>query len=95
MASPPLFSPPTATELAENQGSGIVAANLVVAILATISVGLRFLSRRVQKTVFGIDDWLILAALVCTHLLTLHLNKRARLTKLLHSPLDGVCVLVH
>lgn len=43
--------------------SNIVAANLIVAIAATIAVALRFLARYMLHT-FGADDFLILAALV-------------------------------
>lgn len=50
--------------MADNRGPGIVAANLVVAILATIAVALRFLARYVQKIGYKADDILILMALV-------------------------------
>lgn len=56
---------PTLAEKAANHGPGIVAANLVVAILATIAVALRFLARYIQKIGFESDDYLILLALVC------------------------------
>lgn len=55
---------PSPAEAAANHGPGIVAANLVVAILATIAVALRFLSRYIQKIGFKSDDYLILVALV-------------------------------
>ncbi|KAI9645957.1 hypothetical protein NHQ30_005394 [Ciborinia camelliae] len=42
--------------------SHIIAANLVVAIAATVAVALRFVSRALIKS-FAADDWLILAAL--------------------------------
>lgn len=57
-AAPP---PPSAADLAANQGPGIIAANLTVAILATIAVALRFTAR--WKAGIKADDWLILAAL--------------------------------
>ena len=60
-----LVQPITAAE-AENHGPGIIAATLVVAILATIAVPLRFLARYIQKIGFESDDYLILLALVCS-----------------------------
>lgn len=56
---------PTLAELTENQGPRITAAELTVTIIATVAVAMRFLSRRVQRAQYGLDDWLILAALVC------------------------------
>ena len=47
-----------------NHGSGIVAGNLVVAILATVAVVLRIISRRLQGLSLEADDYLIFAALV-------------------------------
>ena len=55
---------PTPAEKAANHGPGIIAANLVVAIFATIAVALRFLSRYIQKIGYQSDDYLILVALV-------------------------------
>ena len=54
----------TSAKLAEDQGPGIVAANLTVAILATVAVILRLLARYYQRTGYGIDDILIVIALV-------------------------------
>lgn len=51
--------------MADDHGHGIIAANLVVAISATIAVALRFLARLIQKVRFQADDFLILLALVC------------------------------
>ena len=59
------LAPPTPAEMAANRGPSIVAANLVVAILATVAVALRFLARHVQKIDYKADDILILLALVC------------------------------
>ena len=55
----------TPAELAESKGPDIVAANLVVAILATIAVTLRLVARKTQKIGFKSDDILICLALVC------------------------------
>ena len=50
--------------MAEDQGRSIVAANIVVAVAATVAIGLRFLARQLHQTTLWIDDYLILAALV-------------------------------
>ena len=51
--------------MAGDLGPSIVAANLVVAILATLAVAMRLLSRQIQKAEFKADDIFILVALVC------------------------------
>ena len=61
MASPPA---PTPAEVAGDHGPGITAAVLVVAILASIAVALRFVARYIQRIGYGVDDILILVALV-------------------------------
>ena len=50
--------------MAEDRGRSIVAGNIIVAVVATVAVGLRFLARRLQRISLGVDDYLILAALV-------------------------------
>ena len=57
----------TPAEVAGNRGPSITAAVLVVAILASIAVALRFFARYIQKIGYGADDILILVALVCIH----------------------------
>ncbi|KAL8943473.1 MAG: hypothetical protein Q9211_000970 [Gyalolechia sp. 1 TL-2023] len=54
---------PNAFDPGDN-GPGIIAANIVVAILATIAVGLRVVSRRMQRLSLEADDYTIFAALV-------------------------------
>ncbi|MCJ1331320.1 hypothetical protein MMC10_008009 [Thelotrema lepadinum] len=61
MAAPPPLPP--ALLSTDTQGPAIIAANLTVAILATIGVALRFIARYIHRAGFGADDWLILAAL--------------------------------
>ncbi|MCJ1353417.1 MAG: hypothetical protein MMC33_003403 [Icmadophila ericetorum] len=58
-----LLPPPTPAEIAAHQGPDIIAANLTVAILATIGVALRFWARSISKTGFAADDYFILVAL--------------------------------
>ena len=67
---------PTPEDLVANHGPGIIAGNLTVAILATIAVVLRLAVRYVQKTKYGVDDFLILLALVRCQ------NRLARFTSL-------------
>ncbi|KAL8753698.1 MAG: hypothetical protein Q9199_004866 [Rusavskia elegans] len=47
---------------AGDKGSGIVAANIIVIILATVAVGLRIVSRRMQRLALEMDDYLIFVA---------------------------------
>ena len=58
------MSAPTPAELAADQAPGIRAANLVVAIMATIAVALRLYARYNQKAGIGADDITIVIALV-------------------------------
>lgn len=44
--------------------SYVLAAGAIFLILCPIVVGLRFYTRAIQKAKIGIDDWLILPALV-------------------------------
>ena len=50
-------------ELAKDKGPGLVAGNIVVAVLAVVAVLLRLWCRRLKGLKLGIDDWLIVAAL--------------------------------
>jgi hypothetical protein len=43
----------------------VIAASVVMLSLSTITVTLRFYTRKVLLSILGADDWLILAALVC------------------------------
>ncbi|KAL9051676.1 MAG: hypothetical protein Q9206_004612 [Seirophora lacunosa] len=49
-----------------DKGPGIIAGNVIVAVLATIAVGLRVLSRHMQRLSLEADDYLIFVALVST-----------------------------
>ena len=42
----------------------IIAVNAVCFTIACVSVALRFVSRRMAKVKYGLDDWLVLASLV-------------------------------
>ena len=50
--------------LNENRGPAFVAAITILTVLATIVVILRVIARRISKLKFGMDDWLIVLALV-------------------------------
>ncbi|KAL9594201.1 MAG: hypothetical protein Q9219_007163 [cf. Caloplaca sp. 3 TL-2023] len=54
---------PTPADFADNRGPTIRAAQLTVAILATLGISLRFLARYLQKSGYGIDDYAVLLAL--------------------------------
>ena len=47
-----------------DHGPGIIVGNIFVAVLATVTVGLRVKSRWLQRLSLEADDYLILAALV-------------------------------
>ena len=55
---------PTPAELAANQGPGIRAACLIIAVMATIAITLRLFARYIQKVGIGADDITIVMALV-------------------------------
>lgn len=59
-----MASNPSTNNALGDQSSGIVAANLVVAILATIAVALRLISRKIQRQPLQADDIVIFLALV-------------------------------
>ena len=45
-------------------GAAIVGTGVAFSILTTAAVGLRFLSKRVINAPFGVDDWLLVVALL-------------------------------
>lgn len=45
----------------------VLAAGAIFIAVCTIIVTLRFFTRAVQKAKIGIDDWLVLPALVCEY----------------------------
>ena len=52
-------------DLSESRQGSLYAADTVTYVFALTAVGLRFWSRRIKKIGFWLDDWLVLAALVC------------------------------
>jgi hypothetical protein len=60
----PQFQGFSKEELAQSEAHGIYASIAIVAIIATIGVVLRFLSRRKSKAGLSYDDYTIVAALV-------------------------------
>ena len=74
--------------LGDNHSQGIVAANIVVAILATVAVTLRFLARASTKGKYGADDYLIILALV--NPLILRTARKERRAETLSSPSAGL-----
>ena len=45
-------------------GAAIIATGVLFSILTTVAVVLRFLSKRVTNAPYGVDDWLLLIALL-------------------------------
>ena len=45
-------------------GDAIIATGVVFTVLAVVAVGLRFASKRMTSAAVGVDDWLLLAALL-------------------------------
>lgn len=82
---------------AGDKGSGIVAANIIVIILATVAVGLRIVSRRMQRLALEMDDYLIFVAVVsCGPIRKSLYSKLSGIGALTVIPslLDGRCVYV-
>ena len=48
----------------ENRVAALIATNTTFLTIAFIFVGLRFQSRRIRKTKYEADDWLVVAGLV-------------------------------
>ena len=48
----------------DSRGSRIIAANVACFLIAFVAVGLRFFARYVAKASLGLDDWLVVIALV-------------------------------
>ena len=60
-----LFGTPDDSDILSDKRTLVVSTAIAMLILAVIAVVLRFVSRRVIHVPFLIDDWLMLAALVC------------------------------
>lgn len=45
-------------------GPAIIATGVVFTVLSVAAVGLRFVSKRITRATVGIDDWLLLIALL-------------------------------
>ena len=45
-------------------GAAIIGTGVVFTVLTITAVGLRFVSKRITRATVGIDDWLLLAALL-------------------------------
>lgn len=64
----PLFgSAPAGTDLSESKAAGNDAAVIVLAVIASLAVGMRLWARTVQKLQLQADDYLIVIALVFTY----------------------------
>ena len=45
-------------------GPAIIATGVVFTVLSISAVGLRFVSKRITRATIGVDDWLLLVALL-------------------------------
>ncbi|XXH01499.1 hypothetical protein Hte_007859 [Hypoxylon texense] len=50
-----------------SDGPGILISNCILAFLATVAVAARFWARRLTHFPLGLDDWLVLAAIILQH----------------------------
>lgn len=50
-----------------NEGPTVLRTSIAVTVLASLVVALRLWARRIKKLAFGLDDWIILAAMVGYH----------------------------
>lgn len=57
--------PSSSSQTLSGGGVTAIVLSVVFSVLASIAVGLRFYARRVKRVGVLLEDWLILAALVC------------------------------
>lgn len=50
-----------------NEGPTVLRTSIAVTVLASLVVALRLWARKIKKLAFGLDDWIILAAMVSLH----------------------------
>ncbi|KAL8868570.1 MAG: hypothetical protein Q9174_004905, partial [Haloplaca sp. 1 TL-2023] len=60
--------------LSDDRGSEIIAAVAVMTVVATIAVVLRLLGRRISAAKYGVDDFLIIVALILTYGLNINIG---------------------
>lgn len=58
--------------LTHSRGPEIFAAIIILTVISTIAFLLRVLARRFAKQPFGVDDWLIVLALVSSSMVKSH-----------------------
>lgn len=57
----------TAPESGDHTDTAIIAINIILAVISTITCAGRFWARKLTGVGWGIDDWLALASLVVNH----------------------------
>lgn len=57
----------TRTESADHTDTAIIAINVILAVISTITCAGRFWARKLTGVGWGLDDWLALASLVVNH----------------------------
>ncbi|KAL8803736.1 MAG: hypothetical protein Q9182_003011 [Xanthomendoza sp. 2 TL-2023] len=71
----------------ETHGSAIIGTGVLFTVLSVAAVGLRFTSKRMTKSLLGIDDWLLLASLaifVTTEILVIRGERYQRSLRLVY-----------
>lgn len=61
MSAPPV---PAGVNVHDSRRPELYAATIVTYCLALLALGARFLSRRLMKSGYGLDDWFALTAMV-------------------------------
>ena len=60
MSAPP--PPPPGLDIYATRQPSIYAATIITCILALVAVGLRIWCRKLTKSGYGLDDWLVVVA---------------------------------
>lgn len=57
----------TTTDSGDHTDTAIIAINIILAVISTITCAGRFWARKLTGVGWGLDDWLALASLVVNH----------------------------
>jgi hypothetical protein len=64
-----LPAPPLGFDIDASKASSVHAATIILLVIGTLGVALRFYARRKAGVAFWFDDWLVFFAWVCFRLL--------------------------
>ena len=82
--------PPPPAPFSTERARATVAVSVIFTVLATLAVIARFWSRRLKRTHPALDDWLIVAGLICYYLCVIQTILQVCLGRLGHHLKDGV-----